>query len=604
MLTPRGRDERGAAAVLYAILITAVLIPVAALSTDLGNAMSRKTATQTQADFAALDAAQQLNGSVGASSAGDPVPAAIVDAVAASMNANQPQHDGHACWRDTTTDCVASTQLTDLDLNNGEVRFTSDGLQVISPQAHVQFGLANAFGASGTDVSSAATVNVFSPGPGVVPMFAVDGCDYGLQTLADPANGHVTPIPPTLAYDSDTDGNQMNLLSAVVKDSTGTTVESLVPNSTGNVLQLTSAKWRNVTRIGFFRGDNPDPALVESQSTLRSTAGSPLVTPYTLNSGGTIELDIPANVSATETVWYVRAFDNGAGKWSDRAEAVPIRVGQAVLQCGAGSNGGNFGTLRLPRQDVNASAEDIPRNIALGLEKPLNLVVHPEAVADPSLTTCSDNTNGAVESVWAHDQLDPNTNCTQTDPGFPSGVATAGLVSGGSGYDGLLTNEPTQSGCGPGGSSSMRTLNLNGTNYNINDDTLTCFLTNGKSIQDIVQDDAHYTAGVALDEAIFKSPRLLFVPVLRSEPANGSASYSIIDFRAAFITDEPATLAAIKNSNLATSENGLRTGTSQGQDKIVQIKVVFFNFKALPVDGDIPLQDYLGVGQPISRLID
>jgi hypothetical protein len=34
------------------------------------------------------------------------------------------------------------------------------------------------------------------------------------------------------------------------------------------------------------------------------------------------------------------------------------------------------------------------------------------------------------------------------------------------------------------------------------------------------------------------------------------------------------------------------------------MKVVFFNSKALPSEGDIPLIDYLGIGTRVIRLID
>jgi Flp pilus assembly protein TadG len=600
MLSPESRrDERGATAVLLAIVITLVLIPMAALGTDLGNAMSRKTATQTQADFAALDAAQLLNKSA---RAGMTPPAAIIAAVADSMNANQPQHDGNECWRTTPFVCVTAAQLTDADQTNGQIRYTNDGLQVVTPPARVRFGLANAFGQQGIDVSSTATVQVFSPGLGVAPMFAVEGCDYGLQTLTDPASGQVNPIVPPLALDADT--NSMNLeVPAVLKDSTGATVGTLAYNSTGNVLELESGKWKDLSKIGFFRGDDTTATLIQNQSTFW-TAGdatkTPKATPYTLNSGSILALTIPDVVAATETIWYVRAYDQVTGKWSARAEAVPIRVGQAVLECGAGSNGGNFGTLKLPRTDV-VSSGDLPMNLAKGLQNPLNLAVHPEAVADPSLTACTDNTNGAIESVWAHDQLDVDTNCVQTDPGLPAGVATEGLITLTAG--GRLTNKPTASGCDPTGGSSYRQITLNHTDYDVNNDVLTCFLKPGKSIADIVKDDDHYTAGVALEEEIFDSPRLVFVPLLRTEPSTGTDSYSIVGFRPGFITDEPATTAAIKNSHLASAENGLRTSTS-GQDRIIQIKVVFFNFEALPLEGDIPLQDYFGAGPPITRLID
>ncbi len=48
MLTSRARkrDERGAIAVMYAGVLLFILIPIAALGIDLGNAVARKTHTR------------------------------------------------------------------------------------------------------------------------------------------------------------------------------------------------------------------------------------------------------------------------------------------------------------------------------------------------------------------------------------------------------------------------------------------------------------------------------------------------------------------------------------------------------------------------------
>ena len=88
-----------------------------------------------------------------------------------------------------------------------------------------------------------------------------------------------------------------------------------------------------------------------------------------------------------------------------------------------------------------------------------------------------------------------------------------------------------------------------------------------------------------LDDSILRSPRFFYVPVLAIEPTpGGSNKYSIIDFRAAFLTDETATTTSIKGSHTGTTDNGVWV---QGQD-IKQIKVVFFNDDALPIDGRHP----------------
>ena len=64
-MATRNRDEAGAYALLTAILAV-VLMSIAALAVDMGNAVARKSDVQAQADFAALSAASQLTASSGA----------------------------------------------------------------------------------------------------------------------------------------------------------------------------------------------------------------------------------------------------------------------------------------------------------------------------------------------------------------------------------------------------------------------------------------------------------------------------------------------------------------------------------------------------------
>ena len=192
-------------------MMCVLLFTIAALSVDLGNAFARRTDTQTQADYGALAAARMQTETA---KSGMTIPTAMVDAVRDAMNANQPQDDASLCW--TTKTCVTSAQLIDGNLVNGELRFCSGttcgagyastvkGLQVIAPRNKVQYGFARVLGVQNGSVSASALVNVFTAGKRVMPMYAVQGCDYGLQTLADPANGHTTPVVPTLAYDTDT----------------------------------------------------------------------------------------------------------------------------------------------------------------------------------------------------------------------------------------------------------------------------------------------------------------------------------------------------------------------------------------------------------------
>jgi hypothetical protein len=92
------------------------------------------------------------------------------------------------------------------------------------------------------------------------------------------------------------------------------------------------------------------------------------------------------------------------------------------------------------------------------------------------------------------------------------------------------------------------------------------------------------------------------VPVLKVEPISGQSNrYWIIDFRPAFLTDEVVASTSTKaGADTATAENGIHIE----QNQIKSIKVIFFNINALPDRTDGAVQDYLGVGPRILRLVD
>jgi hypothetical protein len=601
------RDESGAVAIMFALLAV-MLFTVAALGTDIGNEVSRHTDTQTQADFGAFAAARQMTDT---GVAGQTPSAAVVSAVADELNANQPQDDSQSCWRTNT--CVTTSQLTDGSLANGEVRYTSAGLQVTAPRHWVGFGMARIIGFQGAYVDAQATVNVFSPGQRVIPMFAVNGCDYGLQTLADPSGGGATSVVPPLAFPTEVNKTQLQS-PLVLRDPAGNPANTFALNSTGNTVTISAKKWDKSSSIGFFRSDDLTPSAIVTAP----IPGAPLGN----GTGGasSITITVPAAVTSVETVWWVRIYDGtsanptsnppraGAGseEWSAESEALPVVVGNAALQCLSGPTVGNFGTLQFPRTDV-PTADDLPVNIITGLQPPLTPHVHQWAVDNPAQSLaaggrCTDGLNGAIFSNDPRPGLRPLTNCVDTDTGLAAQVATLGLIQGDQGFRGLLTNAGTRAGCDPAGGSSSRTINISGGPYLINNDVLTCYFTNGStSIADIAKASyARVSSAGVLDPSIFDSPRFLWVPVLLKQPEGGSGTYSIVDFRPAFITDEQAISSAIKNSKTGTADNGVMI---QGQD-VKQLKVVFFNANALPENGTFPLMPFFGTGIKVTRLVD
>lgn len=618
----RRSDERGVYAVLFA-LTSVMLFTLGALGVDIGNEVSRRTDLQTQADYGAYAAAAVLS-STATNKVGQAVDSATVSAVVAALNNNQPQDDDRACWRSKT--CVAPSDLTDADMTNGDVRYVSgctvgspsschksDGLQVVPPANWVKFGLANVIGFDGATVHASATVNVFTGGLRVMPMFAVQGCDYSNQTLADPAVGHTTPVGiPTLYANDDTNDINLTAGTQVLTDSTGAVVDTLVKDSTGNQVSFAGTVWKQATRIGFFRSDDPsvaptyqaplttfwdyaDPTKTNLNPTTPGTGytkGSPAP-----NASVTVQLNIPAGVTAVEGVWYIRVYQAGTkNKWSDKALALPIRVGAGVLECASDVNSGNFGTLDFPRTDVSPS-QDIAVNIAVGLEPPLTPTLHKWAVDNPTLAgECTEGVNLAV--ISEHNTLRTGTNCLATiTGGLSPSDATAGLITGSSGHPGSLMTAPTTEGCDPDGGSAERAVSIPSyPTFNINDDTLSCFLLPGATLKQLVDPNYQDTDPPLLDRSIFDSPRFFYVPVFAIQPEfGGSKRYSIIDFRPAFITDENVDTGAP-----ATDDNGIIFHSN----KIEQLKVIFFNINTLPNETEDSLIDYLGVGRRIVRLID
>lgn len=565
----RQRNERGAYAVLFGIMVV-VLMSIAALAVDIGNAVARKSDVQAQADFAALAAGRELSANTGA------VPTAAVNAARDYLNNNSPQN------KDCAPTCVTSADLTDTDLTNGDIRFTNEGLRVTAPEENVEYGLARVMGFQDKDVIADATVKIGSYGAMNMPAYAVNPCDYGRQVLTDPSTGHAVPVdPPPLQFDLETN-------TTVLESISPTSLAYETAPSTLPTITLTGKRFTNTTQVGFFN---------DSGGYYTYTLPAPLTTGPA--SSTILNITVPLNVVSSETVWYVRVLNQetpapAAATWSASSEAVPLRIGNAVLECDSDVLGGNFGTIRMDRTDEEA--EELARNFATGFQSPITVVPHgiPEVVGKYCQHHVLDATS--VESDEGSIGLNPSTNCILTDPGLPANAAAEGLVEGGSGFNGRLTNKATKAGCDPSGGSASRVVNLHG-NFTINNEVLSCYLTSSTMpLSQVAR--AGYSGGAAFDESIWDSPRFAFVPVLRLQPDNGLKRYSIIEMRAAFITDEA--LTSTKGSSSASSDNGLKVE----HNDITQITVVFFNMNALPPNPGGTIIDYLGSGPKAVQLVD
>ncbi len=243
-------------------------------------------------------------------------------------------------------------------------------------------------------------------------------------------------------------------------------------------------------------------------------------------------------------------------------------------------------------------------NMAASLQDPLSLAIYPPTAPD----TCTGAGSPAVRSVKP--ELNPGTNCVDTDTGLPANAATAGLIEGVTGTvtkPGRLDKDTTP-GCGPGGSSDRFDTGIKKSgaiNYTINNDILTCFFTdNAVTVSDITQ--KNYAGPVVISADIYESPRFFWQPILSVNPAGGSEFYSIIGFRPAFVTDQPPTASKSNNTVCATAvapcatNNGLRIENNG----VTTIKVIFFNENALPGSVRGPTIEYLGTGPKAVRLVN
>ncbi|MEZ5092321.1 pilus assembly protein TadG-related protein [Nocardioides sp.] len=544
----RRRDERGAYAVMFALLATA-LFGLAALGVDLGNLYQRKAETQSQADLAATSAAAKLTVSQ----------AAAVQSAADYLNHNLKAGQ----------DAISASQLTDGDLGNGEVTFPSKyAMKVVTPGATVNFGLSVPLtGNSSTDVASSATVGLGTPAADhLIPFYAVfgEGCDYGAQTLSDPANGHVQSIVPTNLQSPASNSSQTT--NSVLDHATPYQFDVGV---TGTVT-IEGSGLSGVTTVGFYRKTSESPNIYE--------------VPATSASSSQVTATLPAGVAGAAGVWWIRVYKNTGNKgWTALDNALPIRIGDGPIMCPGTSDAGNYGMLKLARSTQPSTWA--PDNIASGLDPPLSLTVQTNTAQIPECTPGAANvvytatTGGATRY--------PNTNCVDTDTGLTAQVATQGLVTGtGTGKVGRLELHPTTTAvagreCSPGHVTRQRQL----LGHSVNDDTLSCFMANpAMTLADIASPT--YSGGPALDPEIYNSPRFCYVPVISVDPTSGgSGHYSITDIRPCFITSE----ANESSYNTQLFTDGTPSTTMNGTDiqsnRVVSMHVVFFNKNALPADG-------------------
>lgn len=539
------RGEDGAVAIMVGVLAV-VLMAVAAMTVDLGNAWARAQSVQKQVDVSALSVGHLLPAATPADQL------VVAKAVAAYL-----KRENNKTWGQANIGLLTGAQLLNGDPSDGEVVFTENGerLEVTAPKADVGFAFAGVMGIPGVKVHATATVRVESqiPGSNVLPFAIPSGCPFGPGKADTESPGKTVKATPPGDF---TPSNG---------DTGSHTISTLTPNTTAPTLSVPV-----VATLGNLP-NNSTGGNIRFRIGATNLVDIPVTWPQTSNSDRirTVNFTVTTDVTGTSGTWKVWLLLN---KYSESSQTFtvtgepppdPLPVG-----C-ANKMQGNFGKLDSPRNDEHKQPEAYALNIAKGLD---HLVV---PFRSPSSEDCGKNSPipDAVLDVAPIPPPDqPQPNCLHVEPGNAGPNTMDGLVTGVNSVKGRLDaqNGNTKAGCG-----SNATIN----GVTVNNDKLSCFLRNGATLAQLAS-----PAGVTsdmLDPAAVKSPRFVWIPVFHSLTRQGHEFQPILKFVPAFITDETQTTAA-------TSDNGvIWSGNS-----VSSIQVFTFNPAALPIDERDPSIPY------------
>jgi hypothetical protein len=621
----RSDDEGGAVAIMVGVLAL-VLITISAMAVDLGHAFVEKNAIQKRADFAAL-----------AGSAGDDLP---MVAAGSDCNYGKAARASDQAIIDTAaylseqpggTD-INPVDLVDCDLSDGEAGYgmfktgscvggtclvaNQNQLTVVSQPRTVDFGLAAVMGPDfqSVDVGGKATVEIKSPLLRTLPLYAHEGCDYGPQTISQTTNGQSsTNVNLAIPDDDNTHVSMDPAVPLAIVPASTTTPPTVQAGSSTTTVTITGSRLDLVTRVGFFQSGDSPPAQVEMGKQPTDPTG------FTATATS-LTFTIPTTVTNVEDVWFIRLRGingNGAGasqEWTPvtypgnanretNLAARPFTVGSATMSCDAGSSDGNFGTLDLfnesPDAD-NGQDENIAYNIAYGLQ--YGLAPYPSAKWTPPDYQCVDGQDG-VAKTWETGEDNEGTNCVGTQTGLPSNPAEQGFVTGvGTADEAVLKDPEADELCQfdyPSGTDHVTNAR---TGETISDDWLTCYFLDDTTTVGAVSSEG-YSGPAVIDQSIYESARFVNVPVLGSQPDEGSSdNFQIIGFRPGFITDQP--LTATRLSGAPTAGNGL---VWSDNDDLMAVKIIFLNANALPnppLDAEGGYIPYTGSGAKVPLLVN
>jgi len=627
----RDREEQSGAVAVLVGLMALVLMIVAALSVDLGNAWARGRVVQKQADVAATAAGSLLpmSPTVTGHHAAD-----IAALAAKYLNDNLSQ--GQA----TTT----GANLLDGNFANGEIKFYNENgtacttgcirMTLTPPGAYVTFGLAGTV-KNGVNVVRSATVKLVSlppPMAKVVPLWLPSGCGYGPVDgdTTGGASAPATTAPATTATTATTTATTTSTATTATTTATtsappivispkGTHALSGTNTSVAYGQSLTIHGWQ-ITGLGA-NISKASIRLISPNGTIFIEYAASTTVPK-----GTMSIpDFAVGIEVTKTpgVWtaYAMAQPSGANKpieYSSNSVTVTVTGSAPSTSTSAppattattattapttattsasatsvpvgcvGSDRGNFGQMDSPRSGGGQHQTVLALNMAIGLDHRLTLY---SGTLTPTQKECADkNGNNKINTtiVQLDDVSRNGNNCIIADSGNDGPAFYDGLIGGVSGKPGRLdvANGHTKTGCG---SPARSDLTING--KTINNDELSCFLKPGFKLEDIASSTADPSM---LDQSISKSPRLVYLPVVLANDRAQKGYQPIVSYVAGFITDQDY------GPTEATSANGL----SINGNSVKTIRVFVFNPNTVIGNPNSPDEPYdPTLGTPTVRLI-
>ena len=620
------RDERGAVAVLTAVLVV-VLVGMGALAVDLGSAWARRGDLQVQADRAATFAAQFLP------ARGNSAKLSVAKAVAFYVTCHpvngQRDLDPNLPACPSTPESPSLTSYAQHLLDEEMVTFpVSNVVRVLTPRARVGFAFAGLVGASHTIQQKQAAAKVTSPGM-ISPMaLSLDcllntganllggaGLPFGYVSTTHKGGGEVVV---TTTWSGATQNSPTSL--GVQPD---TAVMSV--GLAGPTVRISGSAWPTLgvgesMTVVFARGSGLLRAEFASSGALVLTNSKPN------RRIGYLDVVVPAGVMLVPGTWEVKVRTTGLVPPSTK---ISTSTGTFTVTVGASAPSTSCGRLiKSPRGGTNANG-----NFALNLAEGLDHLIetYPTLVGTGALTR-QDLLN--VANVTECAQSDQR---TITDingaKGTPNCVVTkmssayeAGFTEGLIGPQGRLTCTVTHA-CKPG-----KSFVLNG--RSINNDAFTDFVKNSSLLtaSTFFNIDTFLHTGLPvvtptsnLDRSIYGSHRFMWVAVISTVGATSAVQagdYPVLTFRPIFVTQQTAldqlplvgpvaspvarVVDGLSTPLLAagtSDQNGLMMDTSGNLSAIRFLTISPDALPAVPADYTGPESEYLGVGPRIVRLV-